>query len=212
MITINLLPVREERRKAELRGHVGLVVVLVVLALVLIGIQHSALQREISMNRRQATTLEKEQGKYEMQLKEVAAFKGKKKKIKSKLDVIKQLNANRSGPVRVLDEIATRTPENVFLKGVSTKNGRIVLKGIGLNNEVVASYLSALDASEFFTEVKLETIKRSNSDGLKVSTFEIKALLVAPELNQAAKAKPDTNNKKSISKLSRPGASDAVAG
>ncbi len=188
MITINLLPVREERRKSELRGHAGLVVVLIVLGLALVGVQHAALTSKVSQKHAEVSQLKKEQDNYKSQLKEVEAFKEKKKGIQAKLDVITKLNQIRSGPVRILDELAMRTPEKVSLKRLETgKNGVITLSGLGLNNKVVAGYLDALEESSYFGDVRLDTIKRKNEGGLKVSTFEINAKLESPDPKKKTK-------------------------
>ncbi len=189
MITINLLPVREERRKAEVRGHAGLVVALVLLALVLTGAQHAALKNKVSQKRSEVTRLKNEKEQYKSQLDEVDAFKKKKKGIQAKLDVIAKLNQVRSGPVRILDELALRTPSKVSLKNLSTTKSGITLTGLGLNNKVVAGYLDALEESEYFTDVKLETIKRQTSKGVKVSTFEINASLKTPDEKKTEEGK-----------------------
>jgi len=191
MITINLLPVREERRKQDLLRHASLVVLLAGLALVVVAVQHAAVKSKVSARKKQVASLNAETENYKSRLAEVEDFKKQKKKIEKKLDVIEKLNRERSGPVRVLDELATRTPANVSLKELVTQKGVITLKGVGLNNEEVADYLSALEESDYFDDVKLETIKRTGLKGLKVSTFEIRAKLVAPKAKDE-KAVSDT--------------------
>ena len=86
----------------------------------------------------------------------------------------------------MLDELATRTPKPVWIKSFTSSGGTIEIKGVGINNEVVASYLTALEESNYFSNVSLETIKRTALQGLKVSQFEINATLVTPKEDPTA--------------------------
>ncbi len=181
MITINLLPVREERKKQELRGQAGLVVVCIAIACLCVTTVQANLARKVSASEREVRQLENEKEQYKAQLDEVETFKVKKKDIETKLAVIEDLNTSRSGPVRILDELGIRTPTNVYIRKLITEGGHIELEGEGLNNETVAEYLDALEESDYFGDVKLETIKRKKVKGLKVSSFEIRARLTTPE-------------------------------
>lgn len=181
MITINLLPVREERKKQELRGHAGLVVVFIAIACLCVVTVQASLASKVSASAREVAQLKAEKEKYKDQLVEVEGFKTKKKDIETKLGVIEELNDSRSGPVRILDELGNRTPNNLYIQKLVTQDGYIELNGEALNNEIVAEYLDALEESEYFGDVRLETIKRKKIQGLKVSSFKIRAKLTSPK-------------------------------
>jgi type IV pilus assembly protein PilN len=180
MITINLLPVREERKKQELRGQAGLVVVFIAIACLCVVTVQASVASKVSASAREVAQLKAEKEQYKDQLAEVEGFKTKKKDIETKLGVIAELNDSRSGPVRILDELGNRTPNNLFIQKLITQDGYIEINGEGLNNEIVAEYLDALEESDYFDDVKLETIKRKKIQGLKVSSFEIRAKLTSP--------------------------------
>ena len=57
---------------------------------------------------------------FKPQLEQVAAFRKKKAKLEKKIDVIDELDHARSGPVRVMSELAMRTPERLWLTSVRT--------------------------------------------------------------------------------------------
>jgi len=192
MITINLLPVREERKKAEALNHAFLAIVCVVVACGAVFMYNSALERKIEDRRAQVASLQKQAEKYKSQLSEVESFKKQKKSIEEKLNVINDLNRSRSGPVRMMDELAIRTPKTIWIKELNAEGGVITMKGVGLNNEVVAEYLSTLGASEYFSDVTLETIKRATEKGLKVSDFEIHAKLASPTEQNDTKGDPSS--------------------
>jgi Tfp pilus assembly protein PilN len=105
--------------------------------------------------------------------------------------VIAGLDRARKGPVRVMDELATHTPERLWLDSVSTKNGQIELTGQTLDNELVARFLGSLGDSPYFSNVDLNSTELGNGpDGLKVVKFKIQATMVAPQTAQAAPAAP----------------------
>jgi Tfp pilus assembly protein PilN len=85
----------------------------------------------------------------------------------------------------------------VYIQSLLTEAGFIELKGEGLNNEVIAEYLDLLEESEYFDDVKLETIKRKKVQGLKVSSFEIRAQLVTPGEEESDESKEEGTDVKS---------------
>jgi type IV pilus assembly protein PilN len=194
MLKINLLPVREARRKADLRQYfMQLMLVFIVMGGGL-GLFHSRLADQISRTQARVNQMQSDIDQFKPQLEQVAAFKARKSELEKKIDVIEGLDKARSGPVRVMDELATRTPDRLWLTDVTTKGNSIRLKGQSLDNELVALFLRSLGESEFFTQVDLDTAKLGkDSKGLKLVRFDITAKLVTPgvvEKNNAAKNAP----------------------
>ena len=147
MIRINLLPVREERRKASAR-QLALVLAATLLGSVLLsGAFHGKVRHDISSTRAQTLATQKEIDRFEPQLKQVEEFKKAKAEIEQKLGVIESLHEARSGPVHVLDELATHTPDRIWISKVSIHAGKLTLEGMSLDNELVALFLTALEES-----------------------------------------------------------------
>ncbi|MBG7605170.1 MAG: PilN domain-containing protein [Actinobacteria bacterium] len=122
---------------------------------------------------------------FKPQLEQVAAFRKKKAKLEKKIDVIDELDRARSGPVRVMSELAMRTPERLWLKSVKTTGGTIQLKGLSLDNELVAVFLRGLSDSEYFEAVDLDGTKLEGGKGkLKLVSFGIRAKLVSPKSDE----------------------------
>ena len=178
MIEINLLPVREARRAADLRQQ--LLQLLLVLLVVLggIGFVHSAMSERIVLGRARVGQMQQDIDQFKPQLEQVAAFRKKKAKLEKKIDVIGELDKARSGPVRVMSELALRAPKRLWLTSVSTSGGTITLKGSSLDNELVAVFLRGLGDSEVFSEVDLDGTKlKAGRGGMKIVNFAIRASL-----------------------------------
>lgn len=180
MLEINLLPVREARRKAGLRQYVMQLVLAVIVTLGGVGVFHSRLVDRIDRTQVRVRQMQHDIDQFKPQLAQVAAFKKRKGDLENKIEVIDALDRARSGPVRMLDELATRTPDRLWLTGVATKGDTITLKGQSLDNELVALFLRNLGESEYFTNVDLGSAKLGKDGGLKLVRFDITAKLVSP--------------------------------
>lgn len=181
MLEINLLPVREARRAADLRQYFMQVVLMLLLALGVIALVESQMADKINRTEERVTQMKNDIDQFKPQLDKVAAFKKRKSQLEKKIDVIDGLDKARSGPVRVMDELAMRTPDRLWLTGMNTKGTSLSLKGESLDNELVALFLRRLGESEYFDQVDLDSTKLGDSKGLRVVQFKIRAELVSPK-------------------------------
>jgi type IV pilus assembly protein PilN len=188
MIRINLLPVREERRKATAQRLGAMLAATLVGSLLLAGVIHGALRHQISSTREQSQATQAEIARFEPQLKQVEEFKKTKAEIEQKLGVIQNLHEARSGPVHVLDELAKHTPDRIWINKVEIEAGKLTLQGMSLDNELVALFLTALEESPYFKNVELVETQAKDKDGFKLNEFEVSALMTSP----AAEARGDT--------------------
>ena len=148
MIRINLLPVREERRKADLRQF-GLVLAGVFVgSIMLVGLYHVKLSSDVSDARAAVAATQQQIDRFKPQLKQLEEYRKTKAEIEKKLEVIERLDASRSGPVRVFDELATHAPARLWLTKLEAKGGQLRIEGMSLDNELVALFLTALYEAE----------------------------------------------------------------
>ena len=211
MIRINLLPVREARRKADLRQQLLLIGASAVGSLVLATGFHQFVRSGVTAANNRVAALNTQLAQFKPQQEQVEAFKTKKSEIEQKLEVIQRLERSRSGPVHILDELASRTPERVWLTTLSATGGKIELEGMSLDNELVALFLRALDDSAYFANVELKETELKTVDALKLNTFRIVAQLESPDAPASAhKAppalKPKQGGKPAAARAAKPAA------
>jgi type IV pilus assembly protein PilN len=186
MIQINLLPVREAKRKANLRQHVLQLVLMLIVVGGVIGYVNSNIADKISTAELRVSQMESDIAKFKPQLDQVAAFRKKKAKLQKKIDIIDGLDRARRGPVQVMDELATHTPERLWLDSVSTKGAKIEIAGQSLDNELVAVFLGALGDSPHFENVDLNSTELGSAkDGLKLVKFKIQASMAMPKKSES---------------------------
>ena len=189
MLQINLLPVREARQKEDSRQLSMQAALMLLLVCAAIGFAHSIISEEIGNSKARIAQMQRDIDQYKPQLDQVAAYRQQKKKLESKIGVIADLDRARSGPVRVLSELAARTPNRLWLTSLTTEGTTIVMAGESLDNDLVALFLRSLGESPYFTEVDLDkTEMKKETTGLRLMSFRIRAVLANPDPKAAADA------------------------
>jgi type IV pilus assembly protein PilN len=213
MIRINLLPVREERRKANAQRLGAMLAATLVGSLLVSGAIHGVLRHEISSTREQSQATQAEIARFEPQLKQVEEFKKTKAEIEQKLGVIHSLHEARSGPVHVLDELARHTPDRIWVSKVTIKSGRLTLAGMSLDNELVALFLTALEESPYFKNVELVETQAKEKNGFKLNEFEVSGVMTSPaaEARGAVPADAPAGRGRKAGKTARAGEAAVVA-
>jgi type IV pilus assembly protein PilN len=155
MVKINLLPIRLELRKKALVEHVILLALCIFLVLLgtsfvqaRITSQRESLIREVAATKIEIKKLTAEAG-------EIEKFKQQKQELEKKLDVIKDLNAKKTGPVEILDELSTIIPEKAWITSMSNKGDSMVLEGQAMDNTTIATFMKQLQGSKHFDNVTL---------------------------------------------------------
>jgi len=185
MIRINLLPVREARRKADMQQQLLLIGLVAGVSFVVCVLVHFAMIASISSAQGRVSQLNSQIAEFQTQLAQVEDFKKKASEIEKKLDVIHKLELSRNGPVRLLDELATRTPQKLWIKGLQADGGRIELRGMSLDTELIADFLNRLNESPYLKGVELKGTELKEESGLKLNSFQVTAVLTSPEAEAA---------------------------
>ena len=93
MIRINLLPVREARRRADIQQQALLLGFLLVLAVGVVGFMHMSIRGKIAGANDSVVETQAQIEKFEPQLEKVEEYKKKRDQVQAKLDVIRTLDA-----------------------------------------------------------------------------------------------------------------------
>ena len=173
MIQVNLLPVREARRQAGIRQQAMILGLSAGLGLLVCVWIHVSIAAKQNTQQRQIAAAKSELKELEATRALVERFRSEREEIERKLKVIADLEMNRTGPVRIMDEIAMRIPKRMWLTEIKMKEGVMTLEGMSLDAEIVASFLTSLAESALISDVELEATRLEERDGLKLNTFEI---------------------------------------
>ena len=125
-----------------MRESIGLLVLgLVVLAGIIVFLD-AQIADQLDEARASVQQLKSDIQRYEPQKLQVSEFRQKKSELQDKLGVIEGLDRARSGPVRLFEELASQTPDRLWLTQLGTESGVLRLQGSSLDNGVVADFES----------------------------------------------------------------------
>ncbi len=176
MIRINLIP---EPEKRDVRGVGQLVLgLLVIVALfAVLAALHVMQGRQIEEVNRKITRAEKRIKELEKIKEKVDDFKAKNDELNRRIDIIKVLESNRTGPLFVMDALADAIPNRAWLDEFTEKGLQASLVGIADNEFTVADFMKSLETSPYFVSVELGVIKKTDIRKLDLRSFIINARL-----------------------------------
>ena len=184
MIRINLLPVRAAKKKEAIQRHLALFAIGLVLVLGASLVMYKIKDNALAGVEQQNSRLEAEIANLKKIIGEVEVYKEQEVLLEKKLEVIRTLKANKIGPVHMLDQLATRIPEKLWLSTLQESNKKVTLKGVSINNEVIATFMSRMEESDYFAEVYLVSIQARPEGDLKLKEFTITSKLIIPSLEK----------------------------
>ena len=162
MITINLLPVRAARKKENIRRQVSVFLLCVVFLVCALAYVTLSMSRKISRIDRNIETTEVELKKYQAKAQQAANIRKKLKKLKEKMDIIVKLEANRTGPVRLMDALTDLViADKMWLTSLNESGGNMKLAGVATDNKTIADFMTNLEGSPYFSSVDLISSKQA---------------------------------------------------
>lgn len=179
MIRINLLPVRVSKKKAAGKQQLVLFAVLVLAGWVGNFLWAQTRAADLATREAKVRKTREEIAQLDRIIGEVKNIKDQQAALREKLEILAQLKANRSGPVRVLDALATLTPKRLWLTKIDERGGSATLTGQAATIDDVSGFMSALKASPHFARVELgKTTAAKQKDKLELVDFTLTAQVV----------------------------------
>ena len=172
---LNLLPWRDMRRREQDRQLLTVAIGAWVLMVVIVFYAHIHVTGLIDAQNRRNEFLKQEIAKVEKQIKEVADLKKRREDLIARMNVIQQLQADRTRVVRVFDELVRRVPEGVQLASLKQSgSASMALTGVAQSNARVSALMRNFSASEWFDDPKLDVINVRQKGSDRVSEFALK--------------------------------------
>ena len=191
MPRINLLPWREVERKRKRQEFMIAAAGAAVLAFFLSFVLKLQFGSMIDSQRERNQYLNDQITELDKQIEEIVGLEEQKQRLESRIQVIEQLQRSRPEEVHLFDELVRLLPDGVYLSSVKQTDKRIQIKGIAESSTRVSAFMRNIDASEWLKNPSLEIVETKGT-GDNGSNFT----LYANQVDAAATANKDTNNKK----------------
>ncbi len=187
MIRINLLPVRQIKKRIKLQNEVLALVGFFILILAAMGVVGNSQAKKIEGLKGSISQLENEKNRYKKTIKQIEAIKKEQKILETKMQVIRDLEVYSQLPVRLLDEIANLTPGNrVWINSLSLSANKIRLVAVAMDNATIAQYMKKLSSSIYFSGAELQSSSMTKVANQNLKSFSLTVSVV--ELAQGVAA------------------------
>ena len=173
MIRINLLPHREERRRARQIQFYSLSVLTLLLGVIVWGLVHMAIGARIDYQDRRNAYMEKEITILDKQIDEIKKLREQTKILLERKDAVEKLQSDRSNVVHLMDQMLRILPEGVYLKSIKQTGDDINLVGYTQSNARVSTLMKAIQDSAWLESPNLIVINATTVNGSQISEFTL---------------------------------------
>lgn len=183
MIRINLLPIKQARRRSQGRVQLILFAGLILLEVAVLFAAYALVNEKLEEQKKVVAALEADVKAIESEVAGAEQLEAEAAQLAEQLGVLSRLEARRSGPVRMLDEIQAilSPPRNaeervsqlrrdwnvewdsrrLWVERFSEKEGTFELTGFAGNADDVAEFLQRMTTAAHFDDVQLDFVARS---------------------------------------------------
>ena len=173
MIRINLLPHREEKRRARQMQFVVLSVVSLALGALVWALVHVAISTQISYQERRNDYLKQETLILDRQIAEIKKLREHTKSLLERKDAVEKLQSDRSRVVHLMDQMLKILPEGVYIKSIKQNGDAINLVGYAQSNARVSTLMRAIEDSAWLESPALVEIHAASANGARVNEFTL---------------------------------------
>jgi type IV pilus assembly protein PilN len=180
VILINLLPHREaarKRRRENFRAALGLAALLGVL---LAGAVSLGVQARIGDQQEKNGILRSAIGGLDADIRDIAALQAEIAALRARQQAVEDLQSERNMPVHLLNELARRLPDGVYLTSLKQDRQTVTLQGMAQSNERVSELLRHLGqdspwlAKPELVEITSGSVNPSPGDSYRVAHFTMR--------------------------------------
>lgn len=188
MIRINLLPHREQKRKARIRRFAFLAGGAVVSGIVLVALAYAAIVTQIGIQDDRNAFLDAENAKLDKQIAEIETLKRERQLLLDRKKVVERLQSNRAEAVLMLDQLVRQVPEGIYLKDVIQTDDTVQLNGYAQSSARVSTLMRSLNDSAAFEQPNLIVIKSSLLNDTRLNEFNLTVKITREQVLEPGKA------------------------
>jgi len=174
MIRINLLPYRKLRKTENVRRQISIFFGL--LAIIIVGLFYYSviLANEMDELNTNLANLQSQLAIKKKLAQEVDEITKKLEDLKKKTEVITQLAALRKEPVKLMAAMTELVvPKQMWLTSLTSAEVKVDVIGVALDNRTVAEFMTKVEESPLFEDVKLISTQQTKVAENNLKTFTL---------------------------------------
>ncbi|MGE0313184.1 MAG: PilN domain-containing protein [Lautropia sp.] len=158
MIRINLLPHREMRRERRKKDFVGTVVITTLLGGAVVFAGGLFIDQQIENQTVRNEFIKVAISKLDQEIAEINTLEADIRALQERQKAVENLQADRTIPVHIFDELVKLMPEGVFLDTMAQQGMEVKMSGYAQSNERVAElYRNLSDRSDWLEKPQLDS-------------------------------------------------------
>ncbi len=171
MIRVNLLPHREEKRKARQKQFGILAGLAAAIGVAVVGLLWFVFDSQIENQKGRNNYLNTEIVKLDKQIDEIKRIREETASLLSKKQVVEGLQSNRSEPVHLLDQLLRQLPEGLYLTSIKQIGQKISVSGYAQSNARVSAFMRNIETSPYLGNPNLIEIKSVTLNTQRANEF-----------------------------------------
>ncbi len=173
MIRINLLPHREEKRRARRHQFYALLGMVSVFAGLVLFLGYTVIAGYISSQEAKNNFLKKEIVALDKQIDQIKRLKEQTQALLARKQIIESLQRDRAEAVRLLSELVKQMPEGIYVRSVKQEGVKVHLSGYAQSNARVSALMRNIEASLWLENPQLVEIKAVMVDKRRLNEFNM---------------------------------------
>ncbi|MDR0735520.1 MAG: PilN domain-containing protein [Zoogloeaceae bacterium] len=190
MIRINLLPYKEELRKAKRQQFGVLAVAFAAAAALTVFVAYELYDVAIGSQNSRNQMLQAGIDSTKRQLQEIEEIKAKSAALLGRKSAIESLQKDRNNTVRLLSEMVQQTPEGIYLTSLQQTGANVEIKGYAQSSSRVSILMRNIEASRWMNAPMLKEVQAVVVRGRRVPEFTLSFQAVDKGEATAAEASP----------------------
>ena len=183
MAHINLLPWRERLREERKREFFTILIGVVIISAGVLFLVDRYFNNQIDMQNARNDYIRGEVAILDERVAEINELRQQKEDIRSRMNVITDLQGTRPVIVRIFDELVNTLPDGVYYESLIRVDNTISIEGIAESYAKITELLRRLDDSDWFQESDLDDISAVDTGNNSLSdafTFTLSLSLQLP--------------------------------
>ncbi len=181
MTQINLLPWRETLREERKREFLFMLGGACAFTALIMFFSHMMVNGWVEHQQERNVIVQQEINLLNDQIKEIREIKKEKEALLTRMDIIQDLQSNRSKIVHIFDEIVEVLPHGIYLKTIKREGNVITLLGQAESNTNVSDLMRSVSSSPWLAEPVLNEIKTEETEGQRKSDFKLELIHKEPK-------------------------------
>lgn len=175
MIRVNLLPHREEKRRAKRQQFFVLLGLISILAGLIAFLVYSIIGGYVAVQEDKNAFLKKEIAVLDTQIGQIKRLKEQTQALLARKRVIESLQRDRAEATRLLGELTKQMPDGVYLKSLKQEGAVVTLAGYAQSSARVSTLMRNIETSPWLEKPVLIEIKAVALDKRRLNEFSMNA-------------------------------------